>query len=298
MLKFALAGLVAGSFCFGSASAGEYSEARSVFVYKTDEYLSDYVTKNSISNVVELEIDPDGEAVFLDEIVVRISSGKKVFSAICAIAEKSDGVKREDEHRTIAKTEIGDSEFIVLKDFDLGAFDETIRIEISGIAGKIAEGEEEVSISVLEIKLVPQNSEVELAIINMEETFSIDNSREIDLSENIKAEARISQSLKIKAKKGNLSLDKIFLRNMGGKIEDGAYLEINDGQYDISISEIGIGSCELMGTPVYEGVSVKIQLFDRSGEKLEFSKYFENDDDLVVYSSIFSGHRVSASLKN
>ena len=293
--RFVLAGMMVcgiSSFC----EAGLYSEVREVLVYKTDQYLSEYITGKSISNIIELEIDPNGEAVFLDEIILRIGSHES-FESVLAVAEKSDGIRMEDEHRTIAKTDIS-GEFVTLKNFNLGAFEETVRVEIALVSNKLSD-ELEVKVEVLDIKLTPQNDEVELAVKNMEESFTVSNDLVVDTGESIKVKAEIkNNSLKISSEESIL-LDKIFLRNMGGKIVHDAYLEINGEQngeqYEIETSEIGVGSCELFGLNI--SGNIKIKLFDREGSQLDISKYFEDSDDLVIYSDIFSGHRVAVSLK-
>lgn len=294
--SFVLAGVMVFGVVNSTVMAGEYSEARSVMIYKTDQYVSEFVTGKSISNIIELEIDPNGESCFLDEIVVRISDFK-AFHTVCVVAEKSDGVRREDEHRTIASASV-DGEFVTLKNFDLGAFEETVRVEIALVSGKLSD-ETEIKVEVLDIKLAPQNSEVELAVINMEETFTVSNTLAIDTGEKIKVIGEFkNNSLKISSKESIL-LDKIFLRNMGGKIVHDAYLEINGEQngeqYEIETSEIGVGSCELFGLNI--SGNIKIKLFDREGSQLDISKYFEDSDDLVIYSDIFSGHRVAVKFK-
>ncbi|PJE73805.1 MAG: hypothetical protein COV02_00680 [Candidatus Terrybacteria bacterium CG10_big_fil_rev_8_21_14_0_10_41_10] len=294
--RFVLAGMMVFGVFNSAVMAGEYSEARSVMVYKTDQYLSEYVTGKSISNIIELEIDPNGEAVFLDEIILRIGSHES-FESVLAVAEKSDGIRMEDEHRTIAKTDIS-GEFVTLKNFNLGAFEETVRVEIALVSNKLSD-ELEVKVEVLDIKLTPQNDEVELAVKNMEESFTVSNDLVVDTGESIKVKAEIkNNSLKISSEESIL-LDKIFLRNMGGKIVHDAYLEINGEQngeqYEIETSEIGVGSCELFGLNI--SGNIKIKLFDREGSQLDISKYFEDSDDLVIYSDIFSGHRVAVSLK-
>ena len=183
--RFVLAGMMVFGVFNSAVMAGEYSEARSVMVYKTDQYLSEYVTGKSISNIIELEIDPNGEAVFLDEIILRIGSHES-FESVLAVAEKSDGIRMEDEHRTIAKTDIS-GEFVTLKNFDLGAFEETVRVEIALVSGSLSDELKEVKVEVLDIRFVPQNSEVELVSINMEESFTVSNDLVVDTGEDRKS---------------------------------------------------------------------------------------------------------------
>ena len=295
---------LAGMMVFGAINgviAGEYSEARSVMVYKTDQYVSEFITEKSISNIIELEIDPNGEAVFLDEIVVRISDFE-VFDTVCVVAEKSDGVKREDEHRTIASASV-DGEFVTLKNFNLGAFEETVRVEIALVSGALSDELVEIKVEVLDIKLVPQNSEVELAVVNMEETFTVGNTLGVDAKNvaSVKAEFSDDKSLNmsVTSKKATVSLDKIFFEGLSG--DESYIVDVEgNGEYAVDVSEIGIGSCEL-GVIINAGFKVKISLHEsfggKSTDKLDISKYLKNSDDIVIYSDIFSGHRVAVEFK-